>query len=155
LGRKTTFSYASTGAAFLTSVTDFRNRTVSFSWDSKGHLLSRTRPTVNGGTATSSATYDATYSQLTSATDELGKTTTVGLTAQGLPQPVTAPYGPVTQFLYNTAGQVTQATDPAGGDWSTAYNASGYPTSSTNPASQTTTRTFDGAGRLTQLTDAL
>src|SRR5262249_31218147 len=136
LGRKTTYQYASSGLPFLTSATDFRNRTVSYTWSSAGDLLSVTRPTVNGGTATSSFSYDSTYHQLLTATDDLNQTTHVSLASPGLPQTITAPYGAVVQLAYNGAGQVTQATDPASGQWSTAYNASGYPASNTNPASE-------------------
>src|SRR5205085_9995754 len=97
----------------LASVTDFRNRTVSFEWSATGKILAIHRPTVNGGTATASVSYEPTRDQPLSYTDELNNTVQITLDANYLPQQITSPAGPVVQFLRNSFGEPTQVTDPA------------------------------------------
>jgi RHS repeat-associated protein len=154
LNRTTLYSYAATGPCFLTGVTDFRGRSVTLDWDANGNLLAIHRPTVSGGTATTSFEYDPILNELVSTTDELGQTTQVTLNTQGLPETVAWPWGAAEHLVYNQAGQVTQYTDTAGGVWSTEYGSDGLPISQTNPLNQVVTAAYSGT-RLQQITDAL
>lgn len=157
LGRKTQFTYSSTGPIFLTGVTDFRGRTVSFNRDpNTGNLLSVTRPTVSGGTAVTSMTYDSTWNELASSVNELGQTTAVTRDSQGLPIAVTSPWSSTVQMSWNTAGQISALTPAWGGNpFTTTYRADGRPISATNPLGETVSVGYDNQDRPQQFTDAL
>jgi YD repeat-containing protein len=84
LGRTTTYQALLTGSQLISKITDFRGRITTLGWDTyRGNLTSVTKPTVSGGTVTSSATYEGGCSQCTSVTDPLGRQATATVDANG------------------------------------------------------------------------
>jgi RHS repeat-associated protein len=154
LGRTTTLGWQEL-PQLVTSVTDFRNRTVSYNWSPTARLLSYTRPTVSGGTATTSAAYEPEFQALTSVTNELNQTTSLTLNAQKLPESIAAPWGSAAQLAWSGIGELNSYTPPWGGTYTVERNANGLPWRWTNPLSEQTTATWDNAGRLLTTTDPL
>ena len=131
-GLQFTFSYSGTGLQ-VSQVSDPIGRTVRYSYDGAGRLVSVTDPL--GGIT--SYTYDASHRLLT-ITDPRGIT-----------------------FLrneYDSAGRVSRQTQADGGVWSFAYTlTSGVVTETrlSNPRGHTTTYRFNTRGYLLSQTDAL
>jgi RHS repeat-associated protein len=129
-----------------------KDHTTTFSYDSAGHVISRTDPLGN----TYRATYDS-AGDITSFTDANGNTTTYAYNSTGQPTSVTPPSA--------SAPQVTMSDDPTTGNltalqyagqspWSYGYGASGALTSMTDPLGHTVSYAYDSNGHLASMTDA-
>ncbi len=150
-----TFTYQrQPGTNSLSTVTDSLNRTTASSYDALGNVTSITRLAGTSNATTTSITYDATFSQITSITDPLGHKTTFTYDAKGNLTVVTDALGSRTTFTYNSAGQPLSVTNPIGSTTQFAY-ANGDLISVTDPLGRTVSRFFDSAGRLITVTNPL
>jgi len=146
--------------------------TTKSTYDSLGHVLTRTDPLGH----TIKANYDA-AGDLTQFTDADGRTTTFTYDATGALLTVTDPSnvidllatydnrGNLTQlkhadgssisYQYDSNGHVTSITDAGGNTVAFAYNAVGQPAKVTDAAGNVVTFTVDASGRLLAATNAL
>jgi YD repeat-containing protein len=157
LGETTTTGYANyPGTNYLpTSVTDFRRRVRTYTWDnSTGHLLSRSWTTPLLATATESFGYNSTSGGLTSSTDALGRTTTNTVDACGCTMTTTNPRGNMTSLARDTHGNVTAVTNALHQTTSNTYSSSGELLTTIDPLNHTTTRTYDSYLRPATVQDA-
>lgn len=134
-GRWLQFTYGAcvTGASTqcVTQIEDNSGRTVSYTYDQYGRLLTVTNP--DGGVTTNTwypCTSSVTCTELESTEDPLGRTTS---------------------FQYDpTSGEVIQETQPNGGTWTYQYSfdASGNPSQTvvTDPDGEETSVAFDTSG---------
>ena len=132
----------------LTSVTDALGVTTSYTYDSRGNLL-----TESTGGAVTTYTYD-TADRRTSVTNALSQTTTY--TYDNLDRLVSTTYasGQSSQNIYNNAGQLVQSIDLNGAITSYTYNTSGKVATITSPGSNVA-YTYDSLGRISTETDSL
>ena len=134
----------------VTAKIDALGNTTSYSYDTKGNLLTQTAP--NG--ATTSYTYDS-NSNLLTETDPLGNTTRYTYNDLSLITSITDPKGNITSYTYDTKGNLTAITDPAGAVTSLINNTKGYVTQLTDPRGGITKLAYDSTNNLTTLTDPL
>jgi RHS repeat-associated protein len=157
-----------------TLITEPTGRTIAFSYDTHGNLLTRT-VTAGSQTRTTSYTYNAQGQVLTAAdplhhvtsysydshgdvasvTDALGHVTHFSsYDADGRPLRITDPNGLVTTLTYDPRGHITSRT--AGTEKTLyAYNAVGNLTKVTLPDGSFLTYQYDAAHRLTGIKDTL
>lgn len=153
-----------------TSQTDALGRSVSYTYDSSGNVL-----TATDAAGATRFTYDA-FGQVLTAADPLGNVTRFaydargnllsvadaegGVTsftydARGLPLTVTDPRGQVSARLaYDARGQLVRRADALGGESAFAYDARGRLASATDALGRTTVYTYDEAGRVRRVTRA-
>jgi len=141
-------------ANLLNSVTDTLSRTTAYTYDSLGNTTSITRLSGTSSPATTSMTYDLTFSQVTSVTDPLGHTSTRTLDSNGNVIGTTDPLGHQTALTYNSNGQVATLTDALGHTTSFGYT-DGVLTSATDPLGNTRNFFPDDAGRIVETMDPL
>jgi RHS repeat-associated protein len=171
-GRKTSQSDLSVSGAVLrtessiynpdgdiTSATDFRDNTSTFSYDATGQLLSQTQPTSSGQSTTVSFGYDL-AGHRTALTDGNGNTTYTTYNALGLPETVTEPQTAqyataatsTTTDIYDGNGNLITQNLPGGVQTSNTYDPNGnlLTQSGTGASAPTATRTFsyDAANRM-------
>lgn len=132
----------------LTSVTDGRGETVTYTWVD-GLLVEVESP--DGGTVTYTHTADG---QVETITDARGKTTTMDYDSAGNIVSSLSPGGAESEFGYDASGRMTSATDPNGGVTEYAYDAADRLVSLTDPRDNETTFTYDATGHLLTTTDA-
>jgi RHS repeat-associated protein len=125
------------------------NQTVS-AFDGAGNVSSVTAPEPFSYTV--SRTYDP-HNNLTSQTDGLGHTTTLGYTSFSELSSITSPGGDQTVVSVDDRGLVTAVKDPRGKVTTMAYDAAGDLVSQTTPMGEKTTYAYDGTGRVTSTTD--
>ena len=125
-GRSVSYAYTS---GLLTSVTNSRGDTTTYTYDAQGELASIVD--ANGHTEVTNS-YDD-QGRVASQTDALGHTTT---------------------FSYGD-DYSTSITDARGHTWRYAYDQNGNLASETNPDGETTSYANDDAGNTTSVTDAL
>jgi RHS repeat-associated protein len=136
LGRQTQYAATHAGSNLVTQITDYRNRVKTLNWDyTRGNLLTITRPTATGGTATTTATYEAGCSECTSMTDPLGRQTS--------------------STVDPANGNVTQTTDAIGNHGTYSYSAYGDVASTTNALSEHRYLSYTYYGDLNQVTDGI
>ncbi|MFF7473474.1 DUF6531 domain-containing protein [Streptomyces sp. NPDC008092] len=163
-------------------ITDQRGNTTSMTYDSAGHMLSRSAPSslgyseswtydsagnvkshTDGRTYTTSYGYNAS-NQLTTSTDPMGGKTSYTYTALGALHTVTTPRGNQTTYDYDSAGNRTSVTTPLGEKTTFTYDAAGRiltrtsprgNVSGADPAAYTTNYAYDGRGLLKSVTDPL
>lgn len=140
-GASSTYTYNSLDEQ--TSSTNARGTKATTSYDSAGNLTGTSIANPNGGTITTSNTYDPTTGLLTSSTNARGKTTVYGHGSHGELTSVTDPLGNKTSFGYDSSGRHTSTVSPRG-------NVAGA-----NATAYTTTYTYDDADELTQVSDPL
>jgi RHS repeat-associated protein len=159
----------------LESETDALGRTTVYTYDGHGDILSVTFLFGTLSSATFSFTYDSgDFFQLTSVTDPLGHTWSIGLDGHGNATSVTDPLGDQSTASYNGAGQpatisdavgdttqlgystglLTSITDPLHNVAQIANDGVGRPFKVTDPLGNSTSVSYDGLGDLTQITDA-
>jgi RHS repeat-associated protein len=143
----------------VTSATDFRGNTSTFSYDATGVLASATQPVASGQSITVSYGYDL-AGHRTALTDGNGNTTYTTYNSRGLPEittePPTAAHSTAadsqTVDIYNADGDLVTQNQPGGVQVTSTYNANGDLTgqSGTGASAPTATRnfTYDAAGRL-------
>ena len=113
----------------LTSITDARNNTTYYSYDSKGNLVGVSAPE--------------------------GVTSSVTVNSKGLITEATDAMGVKTQFDYNTYGNLVKTTLPALGLSSSAtYDGASRMISSTDALNRTTRYAYDKNDNMTSVTDA-
>jgi RHS repeat-associated protein len=139
---------------FLQSVTDPLSRTTSFTYDSLGNVTSTTRLTGTSSAATTSLTYEPTFSRATSITDPNGNTTTAAYNDSINQIIVTDPLGNQWTETQNSLGQGVSLKDPSSNTWQFGYIGADL-TSVTDALSNTTSYEYDGAGRKLSMTDPL
>ncbi len=130
------------------SISGSTTQTTTYTYDSLGHLTSRTDPKGD----TWSGTYDA-AGNLTSETGPTGATTSIAYGTDAQPTSITGPDGGVTTYVYDASGNLTSSTDPNGHTTTYAYNSEGEKTSSTDALGHTTTYSYTSAGNLASVTD--
>ena len=135
------------------STTDALGRQTTFAYDALGNVTSITRLAGTAAATVTSLTYEPTFSQLTSLTDPMGHTTTLGRDSLASLTSVTNAMGEQTTLAFNAAGQPVSITD-AVGTTRLAYDL-GDLVSITDPLGQTTTRVIDKAGRVVSVTNPL
>jgi len=159
----TSFSYNADST--LASRTDTNGHTTAYTYDTNGHLLSRTYSDGTSNTFTYDAAgnlitatnaaisytlgYDAT-NRLTSVTDNLGRTISYVLDANGNRTQMTAPDGRITTYAYDAKNRLTQLTDN-GNAYVFTYDALDRRTKLTNPNGTYTTYSYDADNRMTSL----
>jgi len=99
-------------------------------------------------------TYDE-EDNLTSLTDELGRTTTYAYDNSGNLVETIYPDGTQSGLTYNSRGQVLTFSDAAGNTTSRSYDAQGNVLTVTNPAGDTVSFAYDALGRKIGTTNAL
>ena len=145
---------ASNPGNFLQSLTDPLSRVMNFTYDALGNLTSFTKLAGTSGAATTSVTYEPTFSRITSITDPLGHTTTAAYNDSINQTLVTDARGNQWTTTRNGLGQVVSRQDPAGDAWRFAYSGADL-TTAQDPLGNATTYVYDGAGRMRSLTDPL
>jgi YD repeat-containing protein len=143
-----------TGSELLLSATDALNRKTAYTYDAMGNISSMTRLADTPDTVTSTFTYEPTFNQVTSITDPLNHTTTLGRDVQGNLTSVTNPLNQATSISYNSAGQPISITDPLNNTTQYTYDF-GDLVAVTDPLGNSTTRFLDAAGRLVSVTNPL
>ncbi len=136
------------------SATDALSRESTYTYDSLGNLLSVTRLSGTSQAATTAYTHDTTFNQITSVTDPLGHTWSIGLDNYGNAANITDPLGHETTVTYDSEGQPLSVTDPASDTTLFAYSFGDF-SSITDPLGNTQRRFADAAGRTLSLIDPL
>ena len=148
LGNKTTYTYEP-GFNRVATITDPTGATATFSYDSRGNLISRVDPRGNSTTYTYS-----TNGLATSITDEAGQKTSYTYDPAGNLLSVTDAQGHKSKLIHDSISRLTGEQDANGALTTAAYNAIGAPTSIVEANGRTTTLSWDQAGYLTSYTGA-
>lgn len=135
----------------LVGVTDPRGFASTFTYDTRGNLITSTAPAPLSYSA--SVTYNGRNDPLT-ATDGRGNTTAFAYDPAGNLIEVTQPGGIVTTLARDAYGLVTSVMDPRGKTSSFGYDTQGNLVSLASPLGNRTTMAYDAAGRLTAVVDA-
>ena len=142
--------------------TNGQARTYTYSWDTKGRMLSQNGPLAAVGSVDdlTSFTYDAAGNML-SMTNALGQVTTyAGYDANGRPASMTDPNGVVTTFAYDPLGWIAaitikHPTNPAlDATTSMVYDAVGNVTELALPGTTPLIMEYDAVNRLTVMRSA-
>jgi len=133
----------------IVNITDPAGRTVQYSRDSYGNLISTTNP--EGVTVTFG--YDAPNNLLTSITDGKGNTTTIAYDSEGRVSSITDADGKTTSFTYDPVNNTTVIITPRGESYTYTFNDRGNSTSLAEPGNLVTTYTWDDNNNLISSTD--
>jgi len=136
----------------IASATDPNGHVVSYTYDTKGNVLTQTD--ALGRTTTS--TYNG-FSEPLTVTDPLGLTTTYSYDSNGNVLSSSRPlsgtaFTRTTTYTYGDTthpGDVTSLTDPDGKVWQLTYDTNGDLASGTDPVGDKTTYAYDAIGRRT------
>jgi len=162
------FQYSDTNNPTLpTSITDGSGNTTSLTYDSKGNVLTITKP----GGISHQYTYN-TINDITQYRDPLNHYTSFGYTSGNLTSvqtprgtttyqygsygkltQTTNPIGQLTTLSYDSYDNIASVTQPLGLTTSYSYDAISRITCTTNPMSQTTTYQYDANDNLTSFTE--
>jgi len=148
-----TVTFTRSGNDLVASMTDQLGRETAYTYDANDNLASVTQLDGTPQAVTTSATYDPAYSQLTSLTDPLSHTWTLGHDGNGNLTSVTDPLSNEVTASYNSEGQIISLTNAAG-TFQFGYTG-GDLASITDPLGNVTTRFTDSVGRLLSVTDPL
>lgn len=141
------------GTNLVLAMVDELVRRTEFTYDTQGNVTSTARLAGTAGEVSTLATYDVTYSQLTTVTDPLDQVTSFDYDAFGDLRVTTDGRGKETLFDYDETGQLTTIEDATGEVSSFAYRL-GDPVSSADPLGNTSSRFTDGGGRVLAASDA-
>jgi RHS repeat-associated protein len=139
------------GSQMLDTVTDELGRVTAFQYDSNGNVTSIERLFGTTDVVTRSFAFDTMYNELTSYTDPLNHTMSMGYSA-GRPQSITTPLSNQWTFGTNAAGQIVSITNPLS-KTSTVIYETGDIAAVTTPMGNTTLKFVDAAGRFIQVQD--
>jgi YD repeat-containing protein len=155
LNETTTIAHTAAPTYLPTTITDYRGRVKSFSWNAaNGDLLSTSATIASGGMATTTYARDPVFHKLTSTTDPAGRVSTLAVNgATGNVDSYTNPANETTTYGHTTTGLLASVTDPLGHTTSWGYDAYGLPTSLTQPAGGVASVTRDDLGEITIVTD--
>ncbi len=161
-GRKTTFSYDSSGNLLTRTIQDTAtnsSRTWTFTYDSFGHVLTANGPRTDVNDTTTytynNCTTGGGCGQLNTVTDALGHVTTFNTyDGSGRPLTLTDPNGLNITLVYNTRGWLTSK--QAGTELTQyGYDNVGQLTKVTLPNGAFLSYSYDAAHRLTQIQDQI
>jgi len=137
----------------LTGITYPDTKTATFTYDSKGQVLSETD---GEGKQVFLNIYDA-QSRVISQEDSLNQISTLSYNESSQPgkiiTTITDKNGKSKMYIHNSNYQLEQVTDELGNITSYTYDADGNRTSITDAAANTTTMTYDSRGNLLTITD--
>jgi len=157
--------------ALPTRVRDPRGNETSFTYDSRGNILSVQRPLgvvetfvydsmnnitshTDGNNHTTVFAYDS-NGNLVSVTDPLSHTTTYTLLGNGLISGVTDPLGRQTSWSYDSHGNPTEVLDPLGNRVVFSYDGIGRMSSRTDPEGAVTNYAYDCQDHRTETSQAI
>ncbi|HMH49282.1 MAG TPA: kelch repeat-containing protein [Candidatus Acidoferrum sp.] len=173
----TTFGWDTT-KNLVSSTTDALGRLTTYTYDTKGNLLTLTRLADRpADLITTTMQYEPAYSRVTSVvpsqrttdgqvsiaytgltqatvTDARGKSTAITYNTAGQVRTVTDPLSQMTEFVYDASGNLTDLYDPLRNRTTRAYDPVGRLVSQTDPRSRTTSFVYDGLNQLVALGDA-
>ena len=173
--QQTTRTVTDPSTNLVTSVTDSLNGQTSFTYDSRGAVLSATQLAGTPDAVTTSVAYEPSFSQPISSTDGLGHTTSFSHDVHGNLTSVTDAAGNMAKYSYDSQGRLVSKTDPAGNTWNFAYSGAdlssitdqfgnteqmlsdgaGRSIARTDPSGQTTYYQYNALNQVTHVTDAL
>jgi len=148
-----TVTYSYYADNLLQSFTDAIGRVTSFDYDSLGNTVRVTRLDGTPNAVTSTFSYGGPFGQLSSATDPLGHTSTLGYDGQGNLTSATDPLSHSTSFAYNANGTLASLADGLNNTVQFGYFG-GDLTTITDPLGNTSVRFTDSVGRVTSAIDA-
>jgi RHS repeat-associated protein len=148
LGNKTLFSYEPVFNK-VASVTDPLGHVTSFTYDSRGNMLTRTD--ANGNVA--SFSYNS-FGQVTQITDALGNKTAFSYDGFGNLATVTDPLGNASTTTYDGASRPVETVDALGNRSQIIYDALDRVTRQVNAQRNATQFAYDLLGNLLSVTDA-
>jgi RHS repeat-associated protein len=140
------------------SRTDENGHTTTYTYDSNGNVASVTVPTGSGN-ATTSYTYNS-FGEVLTTTDPLGNVTTNTYDANGNVLTVTTPApngstaASVTTFTYDSKGELLTIKDPLNNVTTLTYYATGLINTITDAQNNVTTYAYDTHGNRTSVKDA-
>ena len=143
----------------ILSMTDPRNNTTTYTYDSANDVASETSPIDAAHSATTSYTYNN-LGEILTMTDALGNVTTNtydshgNLTSVTTPKPDSNTAASVTQFAYNSLGELTTITDPLNHVTTMTYTTAGLIATITDAQNHVTTYGYDAHGNRTSVKDA-
>src|SRR6266852_700468 len=154
-----TFTYdhgtlANNPGEFLLNLTDPMSRVTHFTYDALGNLTSVTRLSGTSSAATTSYTYEPTFSRVSTATDPLGSTTSYAYNDATNQVTVTDPTGNASVISEDTQGRLMSFTDPLQESTTFSYTGADL-TEITDPLKNTTNFLYDGEGRVITTFDPL
>jgi RHS repeat-associated protein len=155
-----TVGYTYDSQGHVLSRTDELGRTTYYSYDFNGNVTSVTVPIAADTYATTTYSYNS-FGEVLSITDPMGNTTSLAYDAHGnlltfnSPSPNGSTAASVTQFAYNSLGELTQITDPLGNVTKLTYWPSGLINTITDAQQNVTTYVYDTHGNRTSVTDAM
>lgn len=138
------------GTNRILSITDPLGRKMTYTYDTKGRVVTLTD---NAGNVTRYE-YEDTFSKVTKITDAIGNITTMTYDTKGNMLTTTGPDGKTTTFTYNTMGKPLSITDALGNTTTMEYDTSGNLTKVTDPLGNSSQMAYDRLGRLITMTDA-
>ncbi len=133
----------------LASITYADNTHAYFGYDAEGRLIDEHRDNNQ-----QDVTIAYNPAGGLTATDALGRRTTVLTDDNGQVGQTIDPLGNVTRYTHDLSGDLTAVNGPQGSNWSYTYDLSGNCTTATDPLGLTTSFTHDSRGNLTGYTDA-
>jgi RHS repeat-associated protein len=148
-GTSRSFAYQSAFHA-LATFTNERNQTVTYGYDTLGHLTRATNPLGQA-----SAYSYAASGLLTALTDALGHTTTLGYDSSRRLTFMIDPIIRTTTYQYDSNGNLWTIIDPTGGRTTVLYDVMGRLTQLTDPLGNLTSWTYDPSGLQLTLQDPL
>ena len=134
----------------VTSITDERGNTTTYSYDANGNLVKAIDP-FNQETQHA---YDL-MDRVIGITDRRGKTTNYTYDELSRLASIIDPNGNTMECSYDSRGWLNQITDPAEKVWQIGYDDEGLASSFTTPLGNTTTFTRDRLGYITGIVNPL
>ncbi len=131
----------------LSSLQDAKQHLTTFSYDTKGNLLTIVSP----DSSSKSFIYD-TFGNATSATNRKGQKITYLYNTNGQPTRKNYPDGSFVTYTYDSFNRLTSATDSTG-TISMQYDSRDFLTQITYPTGQFFSYSYDSGGKLTQRID--
>jgi len=155
-----TISYTYDTSGHQLSRTDENGHTTSYTYDSNGDVLTVTVPISATSSATTTYTYNS-FGEVLTDTDPLGNVSSNTYDVNGnllsvaTPAPGTGASASLTQFAYNSLGELTSITDPLGHQTTIAYFPTGLIQTIADAQNNVTAYAYDTRGNRTSVTDAL
>ncbi len=130
---------------------DTKSGDVSFTYDARGNMLTKTDSLGNTWTFT----YEPAFDHIASVADPMGNVATCQYDTRGNLVKITDALGGVVAFTRDGTGLITSVKDPAGNRTNFAYDSVGNLVASTNPLGQKTQFSYDAVSRLVARMSAL
>ncbi len=148
------------GPAAWAKITDPRNYVRELNFNGNDYITEDTQAEGEPEQQVTQYVVDANTSEVTSVTDQLGRTTTYVYGSYGNILSITqlsgTPQAATTSYTYDPSfSQLTSVTDPLGHKTSISIDGYGNATTRTDPLGNTVRATYNSAGQMLTLTDAL